>query len=277
MAYPSAQPIGDVAVLMNNHCDNRCPGCIARIPTEGERKMDISMETLKSVVRFAEDCADVRDYKAQLTGFGEPTLNPFLMDAVGLFANSHKPPKQITLLTNGREFSKAETAISFLGRLGAAASGTPVLVCMSADEYHARSVGIKAVAARARNLAAHAEENRINYEFRAGVPQHLLADAKSEKKVTKGIRKRFSLPDGGRVSLLTWTSEESQRHPARHYPVRLVYIDYRGDVRAHFASFVKREPPAGNVNVNTPEEIMKVIRDDEERVNAMPASEAFRN
>jgi len=99
----TAQVPNKLTVILTHRCNQRCEFCFDASNVVGAlKKADMSIDTMKSVVKMLRDSvADKTTFNVTLSG-GEPTLHPKFLDMVEIVSDAGFP---VTILTNGQRLA----------------------------------------------------------------------------------------------------------------------------------------------------------------------------
>src|SRR3990167_8285627 len=110
---PYPRPIREIHIIeLTTRCNLRCRYCPS--PKKLRPHEDMKWETFEQSLRFITKLCDFHTQgEVALTGIGEPTLYPRLVEAVAKLREVVGPQRQITISTNGLLFTE-ELAVALL-------------------------------------------------------------------------------------------------------------------------------------------------------------------
>lgn len=188
---PSHRQIaGTAAIEISNHCNAKCPVCLA----DNQGTFELSVEEVR---RMVEDLFTRQDHLDVLTlSGGEPTIHPQLLEIIDLLTDMDIP--RIVLNTNGIRIA---TDDAFLDEL---AKRKNVYVCLHYDGQESRTL---------RGTKASMQEAALERLIRCGigcVPLILTAQGVNETElgpITADLLKRSPAVKTVMLSMMTYAGE----------------------------------------------------------------------
>ncbi len=173
-------PDEQMMLLITWNCNAKCPGCVYE---KMLGKMHMPMKT------FTKASKSIGHFHEITIAGGEPTIHPKFWKMIEMVAA--RKPGWMQVITNGFAFSKTQRAAKeFLARMNAMATkaGVPILLRVSVDDFHARS--LKGGAAELKSRV----QNLLKVEPKKGMLELGFCASAAPRQSERALLRKYGLP-----------------------------------------------------------------------------------